>query len=100
LDIILAVLQSAIGIAGLTLVFAAFLQARAASFDPKRGERYRRFAAASVIPVSTALAASWISVAAIEGNQWAAQNALLSLKMVLLVTGAYAIVGIIWSALL
>ena len=96
---ILAVLQCNVGIAGLILVFAGLLLAKGESFfNTKRGDKYRRLALLSLVPMISAIISSWISISALEGNEWAVQNLLLSFKLVLALTGFYAIIGTILSA--
>jgi hypothetical protein len=97
-DTILAVLSSGIALAGLLLVFSGFLFTKAASFETKRGDRYRWFARATLVPVLSALALTWMSINALDGDQWAAYHLLTCLKIVLGVTAAFAIIGVIFSA--
>jgi hypothetical protein len=97
-DTILAVLSSGIALAGLLLIFSGLLFAKAASFETRRGERYRWFAGATLIPVLAALALSWMSVRALEGNEWASANLLTGTKITLALTGLFAIIGVIFSA--
>jgi hypothetical protein len=97
-DTILAILSSGIALAGLLLIFSGFLFAKAASFETRRGDKFRLFAKATLIPVLSALALSWLSVEALGGNQWALSHLLTCLKIVLGMTGAFAIIGVLASA--
>jgi hypothetical protein len=93
-DTILAVLQSDIGLVGLVLTFAGFVVAKAESFSNiERGDRYRYLALASLVPIVAALVSAWISMNAIEGGIWSANHSLYSLKLVLALTGVYAIIA-------
>ena len=92
-DVVLAVLGDDIAIAGLVLIFAGFLFTKAAEYDTKFGDRYRWLAACGMIPVLTALISAWLCIGALEGNQWDATHSLLGLKIVLALTGVYAVVS-------
>ena len=92
-DIILAVLQSDIAVAGLVLIFAGFLQTKASEYDTKRGDKYRWLSAAGMIPVIVALVSAWLCINSIEGKQGDATASLSALKLVLALTGIYAIMA-------
>jgi hypothetical protein len=93
-DTILAVLQSDIGLVGLVLIFAGFVVAKAESFsNVGRGDRYRWLALTSLVPIIAALISAWISMNGIEGGTWSASHSLCSLKLVLALTGIYAIIA-------
>jgi hypothetical protein len=92
-DTILAVLQSDIAIAGLVLIFSGFLFSRAAEYDTRYGDKFRWLASAGMVPVLAALAGAWLCIGAIEGGNWAGTHALWGLKIVLALTGAYAVVS-------
>lgn len=92
-DVILAVLGDDIAVAGLVLVFAGFLFTKAGEYDTRYGDKYRRLALAGLLPVLTALVSAWLCIGAIEGNTWDAAHSLLGLKIVLVLTGSYAIVS-------
>ena len=98
-DTILAVLQSDIGIAAIILVFAGFLLTKSETFETKRGDKYRVIALFSLLPILASVASIWISMDAIEGSAWCANHALGSLKVVLSMTGIYAIIATTWSAM-
>lgn len=91
---ILAALGSDIAIAGLVLVFAGFLVTKAESFEgSKYGDKYNWLAVAGLIPIVVSLVAAWMCVDALQGNTWEAEHTLLMLKMVLALTGTYAIIS-------
>jgi hypothetical protein len=94
-DVILAVLGSDISVAGLVLVFSGFLITKAESYQTRYGDKFRWFAVSGILPVLIALAGAWLCICAIEGNQWAAEHALANLKIVLAITGIYAIIAAI-----
>ena len=93
-DVILAALGSDIAIAGLVLVFAGFLVTKAESFEgSKYGDKYNWLAVAGLIPIVVSLAAAWMCVDAVQGHVWEAEHTLVMLKIVLALTGAYAIIS-------
>ena len=94
-DTILAVLSSGIALAGLLLIFSGFLFSKAASFDTKRGDKFRTLARLTLIPVLTALALTWISIMALEGNRWSALDLITLLKITLGITATFSVVGIL-----
>lgn len=96
-NIALGVMQGAIGLAGLLLVFSGFLLSKAESFETKRGDRYRAIALSGLIPLLAALSCSWIAVWALQGAPWSSLHLLGVLKITLVFTAAYAIIGL-WSA--
>jgi cytochrome bd-type quinol oxidase subunit 2 len=92
-DTILAVLGNDIAVAGLVLIFAGFLFTKSGEYQTRRGDKYRWLAAAGMIPVMVALLSGWLCIDAIEGNLWDANHALPFLKIVLALTGLYAIIA-------
>ena len=96
-DTILAVLSSGIGLAGLLLIFSGFLFSKAASFDTTRGDKFRVLAKLTLVPVLVTLALAWLSIMALEGNQWSGFHLLTLLKVTLGITTLLAIVGILVS---
>jgi hypothetical protein len=94
-DTILATLSSGIALAGLLLIFSGFLFSKAASFETRRGEKFKALAKLTLIPVLTALALTWISILALEGDQWASLHLITFLKVTIGITAIFAIVGIL-----
>jgi hypothetical protein len=94
-DTILAVFQAGIALAGLLLVFSGFLVSKAATYETKRGDKYKRLAISTLIPVLGAMVLSWLSIDALEGNQWIQYHLLAYLKSELALTGGFAIIGLI-----
>jgi hypothetical protein len=95
-DTILAVLQTGIGLAGLLLIFSGFLASKGTSYGTRRGDKYSWLSMSTLIPVISALALSWISIDAIEGNQWSQYHLLTALKIQLGITAFFAIIGL-WA---
>jgi hypothetical protein len=93
-DSILAVLQSGIGLAGLLLIFSGFLVAKADTYETRRGEKYKRLALWTLLPVLSAIGISWISIDALQGNCWSQYHLFTLLKIELAITGAFAIIGL------
>jgi hypothetical protein len=97
-DVILAVLGSDIGIAGLLLIFAGFVITKAESFTVvRKAFAYRWIARFSLVPIVAALASAWMSIDAVQGCSWCADYSLCSLKIVLVLTGIYAIIGALFT---
>ena len=93
-DIILAVLGSDIAIAGLVLIFAGFLATKAESFEGNMsGDKYSRLAVVGLLPIVFSLASAWMCIDGLQGGVWEANHSLLMLKMVLALTGSYAIIS-------
>ena len=91
---ILAALGSDIAIAGLVLVFAGFLATKAESFEGSRsGDKYSWLAVLGLVPIVVSLAAAWMCIDALQGGAWEAEHTLLILKIVLALTGAYALLS-------
>ena len=94
-DTILATLSSGIALAGLLLIFSGFLFSKATSFETRRGEKFKTLAKLTLIPVLAALALTWISILALEGDQWASLHLITFLKVTIGITAIFAIVGIL-----
>jgi putative flippase GtrA len=93
-DTALAVLQSAIALAGLLLVFSGFIFSRADAFqDSRRANRYRTLAKMCIIPVLAALGCSFLSLLALEGVAWAGLHLILSFKILIGITSVYSVMG-------
>lgn len=93
-DVILAVLGSDIAIAGLVLIFAGFLATKAASYEgSKSGDKYNWLAVAGLLPIVVSLVAAWMCIDALQGGEWEANHSLVMLKIVLALTGGYAIIS-------
>ena len=94
-DTILAVLSSGIALAGLLLIFSTFLFTKAASYESRRGDKFKYVAQLTVVPVLACLALAWVSPMALEGNHWASLHLVTLLKATLGITAVFAIVGIL-----
>jgi hypothetical protein len=93
-DVLLAVLGSDIAVAGLVLVFAGFLVTKAESYrGSKTGDKYNWLAVGGLVPIIFSLAAAWMCIDGLQSGQWEAEHALLMLKIVLALTGTYAIIS-------
>lgn len=94
--IILAVLSTGIGLAGLLLIFSGFLVSKAATFSTSRGDKYNRLAFSTIVPVLVALYLSWMSIDALEGDKWAQYHLLTVLKIEIILTALFSIIGL-WA---
>jgi hypothetical protein len=95
--IILAVLSTGVGLAGLLLIFSGFLVSKAASFSStSRADKYKWLALSTIIPILFALLLSWMSIDALEGVKWAHYYLLTVLKIELVLTALFSIIGL-WA---
>jgi uncharacterized membrane protein len=93
-DVILAVLGSDIAVAGLVLVFVGFLMTKADSFEGSRsGDKFNWLAFGGLIPIVVSIASAWMCVDALQGAAWEADHVLIMLKIVLALTGGYAVLS-------
>lgn len=99
-DTALAILQAAIAIGGLLLVFIGFLLGKADQIGLKsRRMRVRRIAAGGLVPFLAALGCSWQSIWAIQGATASAITLFTTLKIVLAITAVYAIMAAAFEVL-
>jgi hypothetical protein len=97
-DVILAVLQSAIGLAGLLLVFAGFVLTKADSLSGKWATPARRAAFLTLLPFFGNLFLAYMSVRALRNPLgWACCHLLFVLDISLLITALVGIVGLVVS---
>lgn len=97
-DVALALLQGAIAIAGLVLVYSGFVAAKGAEKKGNlSGDKYLWLARAAVIPVVTALVCSGMGVRALIPGGWGyslAEACLVPVfEIVLALTAVYAIIA-------
>ena len=92
--IILGVLGAAVALAGLLLVFVGFVQSKAdqTSLAKPRGKLVI-LSRLGLVPFLSALLCSWQSIEALQSVHWAGTLLFCSLKIVLFLTGLYAIVA-------
>jgi hypothetical protein len=93
-DVALGILQAAIAIGGLLLVFIGFVLGRA-DREPLKGVRVRirRVGILGLIPFVAALCCSWQSIWAIQGAYESAMYLFCTFKIVLALTTIYAIMA-------
>jgi hypothetical protein len=91
-EIVGIVLQTAVSLAGLLLVFVGFVYSRAESYATKRGDLYKNVARAGFIPFGLSLLCAWISLAYLEGGTSEYLMALVMFKVTLIATGLFAFV--------
>jgi hypothetical protein len=97
-DIALAILQAAIAIAGLVLVYSGFILAKASSLsDTRKAKKFELLAKGAMVPVITALICSFMGVRVLLpghfGSLWASNWILFVFEIVLALTGGYAIIA-------
>jgi len=93
-DVALGILQAAIAIGGLLLVFIGFVLGRA-DREPLKGVRVRirRIGIAGLVPFVAALFCSWQSVWAVQGAHGSSMHLFFTFKIVLALTAIYAIMA-------
>lgn len=95
-DIALAIIQAAVAIAGLVLVYSAFLVAKASGYG-KRGDKFLILTRLGLVPVISALFCSGMGVRVLLGGHWgqhwASSWLLFGFEIVLALTAIYAIIA-------
>ena len=93
-DVELGIMQAAIAIAGLLLVFMGFLLSRADQTGLQTKRRViKAVAIGGFVPFTAALACAWQSVWAIQGASSSALTLFCTVKIVLALTALYAIIA-------
>lgn len=93
-DVALGILQAAIAIGGLLLVFIGFVLGRADREQLKATrDKIRWIGIAGLVPFVAALLCSWQSIWAVQGAQESAMYLFCTLKIVLALTAIYAIMA-------
>lgn len=97
-DVVLAILQAAIAIAGLVLVYSGFIINKAGSYsDVRKGKKLSRLARGGMIPVLAALFCSFLCLRALLpgrwGSSWASHWIIFVFEIVLALTAGYAIIA-------
>jgi hypothetical protein len=93
-DVALGILQAAIAIGGLLLIFIGFVLGRG-DREPLKGIRVKikRIAIFGLVPFIAALFCAWQSIWAIQGAHGSAMYLFCTLKIVLALTAVYAIMA-------
>ena len=93
-DVALGILQAAIALGGLMLVFIGFLLGRADKEELKSTRvRIRNVAIVGLIPFVASLFCAWQSIWAVQGAITSQMNLFWTLKIVLGLTAIYAIMA-------
>lgn len=97
-DVALGILQAAIALGGLLLIFVGFLLERASRTDLKRNRsKIRAVALLGLVPFLGALICAWQSVWAIQGARGSAMYLFCTTKIVLVLTAGYAIMAALFE---
>lgn len=96
-DVTLAVLQSAIGLAGLLLVFAGFLLSKTSSLPDKYAKAFKWLTVSTLLPFVSNLFLAYMSILTLQGSKWAGDYLLAGLEISLGLTALVGIVGLISS---
>jgi hypothetical protein len=102
-DEALAILQAAIAIAGLILVYSGFVLAKGAGLsDVRKQEKFQRLAKWGLVPVIVSLFCALMAVRALLpgrfGSAWSSNWVLFTFEVVLFLTGAYAIIAAFYGS--
>jgi hypothetical protein len=97
-DEALAILQAAIAMAGLVLVYSGFLLAKGAALsDVRKAKKFRRLSQWGLVPVVSSLFCALMGVRVLLpgcfGSVWASDWILFTFEIILFLTGAYAIIA-------
>ncbi len=93
-NISLGILQAAIAIGGLLLIFIGFLLSKADQIALKtKRVQVRRVAVGGLVPFAAALVCAWQSVWALQGAHGSAMHLFTTTKIVLASTALYAIMA-------
>ena len=97
-DEVLAILQAAIAIAGLVLVYSGFVLSKAGGLsDTRKAKKFKRLAQGALVPVIPALFCAFMGVRALRvgcwGSLWASNWMLGVFEIVLALTAGYAIIA-------
>jgi hypothetical protein len=96
LNTVLAILQAAIAMAGLLLVFVGFVYAKAGDYDSRRGDKFRLAAKLGIVPFLLATISAAVCCAWLIGMHASLRLAILSITGALLATGIYGVVVLIF----
>ena len=97
-DEVLAILQAAIAIAGLVLVYSGFVLSKGAALtDVRKARKFQRLAKLALIPVLASLACALMGIRALMpgsfGAAWSSNWIMPVFEIDLISTGAYAIIA-------
>lgn len=97
-DVALTLIGATVAIAGLVLVYSAFLLTKAGGFsDTRRAGRFVKIARWGLVPVISALICALLAVRVLLPGHWASAWAgswlILTFEILLAITGVYAIIA-------
>jgi hypothetical protein len=97
-NIALAILQAAIALAGLVLIYSGFILTKAAGFqDVRKSRKFTRLAKLALIPTVASLICALVGCRALMpghfGNEWALRWLLGVFETVLALSAVYAIIA-------
>ena len=91
-DLVAAILEADVALAGLLLVFVGFLFSREGGLIHERGDRFRNVARAVVLPFGLSLWCAWLCVSYLSGDITQARTIVVMFRLDLIVTAVYACV--------
>ena len=89
-DAIVAILEGAVSLAGLLLVFVGFVYARGEAMASTRGDRFKHLARAGIAPFGISIWCAWICVSYLQGDLTLFRSAVLLFRADLIGTTLYA----------
>lgn len=97
-ETITTILGSAVGLAGILLVFVGFVYSRAETFEvTRKKEKYRLLAKAGILPFLIAIVSAWLCLEWLGAPSSSLYNyAILSFQLCLILTGFYGIAALLF----
>jgi len=95
-DVMVAVLGTAVGLAGLLLVFIGFVYAHAEGMsNTRRARLYKVVAKIGLVPFLTSLVSAWLSFSWLGGSADAYAGAILFFYLTIVFTGLYGAIALL-----
>lgn len=91
-DLAATILGSAVSLAGLLLVFVAFVYAKGESFGTTRGDKFKHTAQAGMLLVCFALVTAWFGLDVMQGANSLVGVVDVMFRATLVLTGLYGLV--------
>ena len=91
-DLVVAILDADVALAGLLLVFVGFVYSRGEALSGERGDRFQNVARLGVVPFGLSLWCAWLCVTYLSGDTTLARTVVVMFRSDLIVTALYACV--------
>jgi hypothetical protein len=89
-DLLVAILETDVALAGLLLVFVGFVYSRGEELSSLRKAKFKNVARAGMIPFGLSLSCAWVCVSYLVGDAALARTAVTLFRLDLIVTAGYA----------